>query len=129
MRRPIRPTMALLALLGSGLPAGADPQLADFEYPYAVNHYDFQSQGRSLEMAFMDIEPRAPNGRTIVLLHGKNFCAATWDASILPLSEAGYRVVVPEQIGFFKSSKPEAYQLRLTTLESQKRELLNCCQL
>ena len=124
MRPIIRPAMALLALLGSGLRAGADPQLADFEYPYAVNHYDFQSQGRSLEMAFMDIEPRAPNGRTIVLLHGKNFCAATWDASILPLSEAGYRVVVPDQIGFCKSSKPEAYQFSLHQLATNTHALL-----
>jgi hypothetical protein len=32
-------------------------------------------------MAFMDVAPaasRTPNGRTVVLLHGKNFTAATW---------------------------------------------------
>jgi pimeloyl-ACP methyl ester carboxylesterase len=120
----VRPSLALLVLLGAPLPARADPQLADFEYPYAVHHYDFQSQGQSLEMAFMDVEPRVPNGRTIVLLHGKNFCAATWEASIVPLSEAGYRVVVPDQIGFCKSSKPQAYQFGLHQLAANTHALL-----
>jgi pimeloyl-ACP methyl ester carboxylesterase len=116
--------LVLLLLLAAALPARADPQLADFEYPYAVHHYDFRSQEQSLEMAFMDVEPRLPNGRTIVLLHGKNFCAATWEASILPLSEAGYRVVVPDQIGFCKSSKPQAYQFSLHQLAANTHALL-----
>jgi pimeloyl-ACP methyl ester carboxylesterase len=120
----LRCSLVLLLLLAAALPARADPQLADFEYPYAVHHYDFRSQEQSLEMAFMDVEPRLPNGRTIVLLHGKNFCAATWEASILPLSEAGYRVVVPDQIGFCKSSKPQAYQFSLHQLAANTHALL-----
>jgi pimeloyl-ACP methyl ester carboxylesterase len=121
---PVRSALTLFVLVGAALPAGADPQLADFEYPYAVHHYDFQSQGQSLEMAFMDVEPHVPNGRSIVLLHGKNFCGATWEASIVPLSEAGYRVVVPDQIGFCKSSKPEAYQFSLHQLATNTHALL-----
>jgi pimeloyl-ACP methyl ester carboxylesterase len=120
----LRCSLVLLVLLAAALPARADPQLADFEYPYAVHHYDFRSQEQSLEMAFMDVEPRAPIGRTVVLLHGKNFCAATWEASILPLSEAGYRVVVPDQIGFCKSSKPQAYQFSLHQLAANTHALL-----
>jgi pimeloyl-ACP methyl ester carboxylesterase len=56
-----------------------------------VSHFRFASQGETLEMAYMDVRPRAPNGRTVVLLHGKNFCAATWQATIVVLSRAGYR--------------------------------------
>ena len=79
----IRPVLGLLvALTTTPQPAGADPLLADFDYLQPVHHYDFQSQGQSLSMAFMDVRPEQPNGRTIVLLHGKNFCAATWEASI-----------------------------------------------
>ena len=55
----------------------------------------FSSQGQSLDMAFMDVKPNTPNGETAVLLHGKNFCAATWEATIKALVDAGYRVVAP----------------------------------
>jgi pimeloyl-ACP methyl ester carboxylesterase len=57
-------------------------------------------------MAYMDVKPEAPNGRTMVLLHGKNFCAATWRGSIAAQIAAGYRVIAPDQIGFCKSTKP-----------------------
>jgi pimeloyl-ACP methyl ester carboxylesterase len=61
-------------------------------------------------MTFMDVAPDKPNGRTVVLLHGKNFCAATWEATIKTLVDVGYRVIAPDQIGFCKSTKPEHYQ-------------------
>ena len=72
----------------------------------------FDSQGVSLQMAYMDVarDRRRPNGRTVVLMHGKNFCGATWEASIVALTTAGYRVVVPDQIGWCASTKPEHYQ-------------------
>jgi hypothetical protein len=47
-----------------------------------VSHYRFSSQGQALDMAYMDVLPSNPNGRTAVLLHGKNFCAATWQGTI-----------------------------------------------
>ncbi len=61
-------------------------------------------------MAYLDVHPAHPNGRTAVLLHGKNFCAATWKQTIDTLSDAGYRVIAPDQIGFCKSTKPVRYQ-------------------
>ncbi|MDR3439406.1 alpha/beta hydrolase [Telmatospirillum sp.] len=100
------------------------PELQGFSYPAPVNLFRFTSQGESLHMAFMDIQPPKPNGRTIVLLHGKNFCGATWDASMVTLSQAGYRVVVPDQIGFCKSSKPEHYQFSFQQLAANTRALL-----
>ncbi len=62
-------------------------------------------------MAFLDWPATAtPNGTTVVLLHGKNFCAATWGDTARGLAAAGYRVIAPDQIGFCKSSKPTGYQ-------------------
>ena len=52
-------------------PARADPLLADFDYPHPIQGYEFQSQGQSLSMAYMDVRPAQPNGKTVVLLHGK----------------------------------------------------------
>jgi pimeloyl-ACP methyl ester carboxylesterase len=76
-------------------------------------------------MAYMDIAPSGQaNGRTAVLLHGKNFCGATWEKSIEVLSTAGYRVVVPDQIGFCASSKLRSYQFSFGQLAANTQELL-----
>ena len=103
----------------------ADPLLADFNYPHPVQGYEFRSQGQSLTMAYMDVRPAQPNGKTVVLLHGKNFCGATWEGIIGPLRNAGYRVVVPDQIGFCKSTKPQAYQFGLHQLAANTHALLS----
>jgi pimeloyl-ACP methyl ester carboxylesterase len=99
------------------------PNLEKFDYPYPVERFDFQSQQQTLSMAYMDIKPQSPNGHTVVLLHGKNFCGATWEGTIKPLSEAGYRVIVPDQIGFCKSTKPKAYQFSLHQLAANTHAL------
>jgi pimeloyl-ACP methyl ester carboxylesterase len=57
-------------------------------------------------MAYMDVAPAQANGRVVVLLHGRNFPSSYWAPEIKVLTDAGYRVVVPDQIGFGKSSKP-----------------------
>ncbi|MFM0630911.1 alpha/beta fold hydrolase [Paraburkholderia xenovorans] len=100
------------------------PELQGFNYPAPVEQYDFTSQGVALHMAYMDIKPAKANGRTALLLHGKNFCAATWDATIHRLSDAGYRVIAPDQIGFCKSSKPEHYQYSFQQLARNTHALL-----
>ncbi len=100
------------------------PQLEGFSYPWPVALYRFRSQGQALEMAYMDVKPQKPNGRTAVLLHGKNFCAATWQTTITTLVEAGYRVIAPDQIGFCKSSKPAQYQFSFKQLADNTHALL-----
>ncbi|WP_027579351.1 alpha/beta hydrolase [Bradyrhizobium sp. Ai1a-2] len=100
------------------------PELQGFEYPFPVERYRFSSQGQELEMAYLDVKPSNPNGRTVVMLHGKNFCAATWEGSIKALTAAGYRVIAPDQIGFCKSSKPERYQFTFQQLAGNTRALL-----
>ena len=77
-----------------------------------------------MHMAYMDVKPATPTGRTVVVLHGRNFCAATWQGSIAALSEAGYRVIAPDQIGLCKSTKPTHYQYSLQQLAGNTHALL-----
>jgi pimeloyl-ACP methyl ester carboxylesterase len=115
----------LLPLAGAASAATYGPQLEGFSYPHPQQTYRFESQGRKLEMAYMDVKPSgAANGKTAVLLHGKNFCGATWEQTITELSKAGYRVVAPDQIGFCASSKPEHYQYTFQQLAANTHGLL-----
>ena len=100
------------------------PELQGFEYPWPVSHFTFSSQRQMLDMAYMDVKPKTPNGKVAVLLHGKNFCAATWQGTISVLSDRGYRVIAPDQIGFCKSSKPERYQFTFQQLAGNTHALL-----
>ena len=118
-----------LALAAPSSAASADapaygPELQGFDYPWPVSHHRFTSQGEALDMAYMDVEPAKPNGQAIVLLHGKNFCAATWEGTIAKLSEAGYRLIAVDQIGFCKSSKPAHYQYSFQQLAENTHKLL-----
>ncbi len=72
----------------------------------------------------MDVQPTTANGRTVVLLHGKNFCGATWEGVIGAVTGAGYRAVVPDQIGFCKSDKPRDYTYGLHELAANTHDLL-----
>src|SRR3989442_701773 len=58
-------------------------------------------------MAYMDVPPAGQaNGRTVVLLHGMNFAGFYWAGPIEALRKEGFRVVITDQIGFGRSSKP-----------------------
>jgi pimeloyl-ACP methyl ester carboxylesterase len=99
-------------------------ELQGFDYGYKVETYSFASQRQSLSMRYIDVRPDHGNGRTVVLLHGKNFCAGTWEATIDGLAKAGYRVVAPDQIGFCKSTKPTHYQYTFQQLARNTHALL-----
>ncbi len=80
--------------------------LEGYAFPYPVKFHALAYRGEDLRMAYMDVAPAAnANGRTVVLLHGANFFGAYWRDAIAELTQAGYRVLVPDQIGFGKSSK------------------------
>lgn len=103
--------------------------LEGFAYPYPVEMFDIVNDGEQLRMAFMDVAPTAPpNGRTVLLLHGRNFPSSYWAPVIKALASAGYRVVVPDQVGFGKSSKP-AGELHFDTLARNTIALLDQLQL
>ncbi len=76
-------------------------------------------------MTYMDVQPEKSNGRTVVLLHGKNYASAYWKRTIQALVDRGYRVVAPDQIGFGKSSKPVDFQYTFHALASHTRDLLD----
>lgn len=101
------------------------PRLEGFDYPHPVQRYAFSAQQQDLEMVYMDVAPTGQaNGQTAVLLHGKNFCAATWEDTIVALARSGYRVIAPDQVGFCKSSKPRHYQFSLAGLADNTHALL-----
>ena len=81
--------------------------LEGFPYPYPVHFMPLTLEGEDLRLAYMDAPPIGPStGRTVVLLHGRNFPSSYWEPTIKALTDAGYRVIAPDQIGFGKSSKP-----------------------
>jgi pimeloyl-ACP methyl ester carboxylesterase len=118
--------VAALAMFGTAAPAAAQQFGADLErfaYPYPVHWFAPQPGAR---MAYLDVAPTgAANGTTVVLLHGKNFCAATWGDTIRDLAARGYRVIAPDQIGFCKSTKPGDYQYSFHALAANTRALLD----
>lgn len=102
-----------------------DAMLSDYQYPYEVHFLTLQSQGEDLKMAYMDVQPQKSNGKTIMLLHGKNFNGAYWERTAKDLSAKGFRVVIPDQIGFGKSSKPHAYQFSFSQLAENTKAVLD----
>jgi pimeloyl-ACP methyl ester carboxylesterase len=113
------------ASTGATAPADAiDPDATTFAYPYPVSFFELTSQRQRLRMAYIDAAPASPNGRAVLLLHGKNFNAGDWADTIASLNRAGFRVIAPDQIGFGKSSKPEQYQFSFVQLAANTRALL-----
>lgn len=106
-----------------------DAMLSDYQYPYEVHYLDLKSQHNDLKMAYMDVKPQKPNGKTIMLLHGKNFNGAYWEKTAKDLSEKGFRVIIPDQIGFGKSSKPQSYQFSFSQLAENTKAILDQLQI
>jgi len=76
-------------------------------YPHPVQTMPLTVYGQDVRMAYMDVPPAgAANGRQIVLMHGMNFGGFYFGSVIDALRAQGFRVVVPDQIGFGRSSKP-----------------------
>ena len=102
-----------------------DLQLANYEYPYEVTSIEVHAQNQELEMAFMDVKPKNYNGKNIMLLHGKNFNGAYWSTTIEALTAEGFRVIVPDQIGFGKSAKPDYFQYTFQQLALNTKAVLD----
>jgi pimeloyl-ACP methyl ester carboxylesterase len=123
--------IASLLLTSAAMPALAAPPeplgsaMEGYPYPHPVQYRQFTAGHETVRMAYMDVAPTGPaNGRTVLLLHGKNFFGAYWQSTIAALRAAGYRVVVPDQLGFGKSSKPDlAYSFHQMATET--RDLLD----
>jgi len=108
-------------------PAAREPYgigLEGYAYPYPVSMLDLVNDGEPVRMAYMDVAPATPNGRAVLLLHGRNFPSSYWAPVIRTLTAAGYHVIVPDQIGFGKSSKPRG-ELHFDTLARNTLALLD----
>jgi pimeloyl-ACP methyl ester carboxylesterase len=103
-------TVAPLITAGAQAPTDYGPvsvDLADVQYPHPVSTLAFRVYGQDVRMAYMDIMPTGTaNGKTVVLLHGFNFSGESWRGTIDVLAREGFRVIIPDQIGFGRSSKP-----------------------
>jgi pimeloyl-ACP methyl ester carboxylesterase len=115
----MRAASLLLCLAGSILAQSDAPPKAPMDvkpgsitydeiaYPYPVSYLPLTLYGQDVRMAYMDVPPAGPpNGRTVVLFHGMNFGGFYFAGPIEVLRNQGFRVVVPDQIGFGRSSKP-----------------------
>lgn len=109
--------LCLSAVLGAqqpGSPAPAGFAGVGLEGPpqgtYGVEFFPLQVERQDLRMAYRDLKPTtAANGRTVLLLHGKNFSGFYWERVIRLLASRGFRVVAPDQIGFGASSRPDIH--------------------
>lgn len=103
----------------------SDINLENINYPFQVKEKTFTIQGQILKMAYMDVQPQVPNGKSVLLLHGKNFAANYWEQTANDLVKAGYRVIMPDQIGFGKSAKPTNIQYTFQLLAQNTKAILD----
>jgi len=102
-----------------------DINLTNYDYPFPVHFISLNIQGEHLKMAYMDVQPTTPNGHVVMLLHGKNFNGAYWRETAKALSANGFRVIMPDQIGFGKSTKPQHIQYSFHLLAQNTKMLLD----
>ena len=106
-----------------------DKTLSQFQYPFPVLNFTFKTQNQSLTMGYMDVgastaTKASKKQKVAVLLHGKNFAGFYWQRVAQDLVNIGYRVIIPDQIGFGKSSKPQHYQYSFGQLALNTQALL-----
>src|SRR5215212_1744424 len=129
----MRTAHLLLAVLLSIVPALAQSPseplgiaLQGYTYPFLVRFLPLAVERHAVRLAYMDVPPTAAaNGRTVLLLHGRNFPASYWEPTIKALIGAGYRVIAPDQINFGKSSKLDDAPVSFDTMAEHTAKLLD----
>jgi pimeloyl-ACP methyl ester carboxylesterase len=93
--------------------SSASPYIAhaqpNIPMPWPQQFITLQIEGKSVRMAYMDIQPTRPNGQSALLLHGKNFNGFYWREVAIWLALNGFRVIVPDQLGFGNSDYPDIH--------------------
>src|ERR1700684_752889 len=93
--------------------------LESYPYPHPVHYLDVTHVAqadwmdrhapdweRRARLAYMDVAPDGAQAKAAILLvHGKNFFGAYWTGVIEALRHEGFRVIVPDLIGWGKSTK------------------------
>lgn len=76
-------------------------------YPFAPHYLDVPGGALGpLRMHYLDEGPAA--GAPVLMLHGNPTWSFLYRHMIRPVAAAGYRVIVPDMIGFGRSDKPAA---------------------
>ncbi|PSR56912.1 alpha/beta hydrolase [Adhaeribacter arboris] len=132
-RKPVLLTLFLISFLVKNawsqtpaVPEVLDATLTGYTYPYPVHYLNLKIENQACRMAYMDALPEKFNAArpVILLLHGKNFMGAYWRQTIRYFTSQGYRVIVPDQVGFGKSSKPSLHY-SFHQLATNTRQLLD----
>jgi pimeloyl-ACP methyl ester carboxylesterase len=111
--------------------------LEGYRYPHPVRFLDVdhiaqadwidrqvEDWERRARLAYMDVPPERGQPRgAVLLLHGKNFFGAYWDGTIAALRDRGFRVIVPDLVGWGKSTKPST--LTAASLVAHLRSLID----
>lgn len=92
------------------------------DYPFAANYID----SLGYRVHYVDEGPR--DGDPILLLHGQPSWSYLYRQMIPLLTEAGYRVIAPDLVGFGKSDKPtsrtdHSYQMHIDVMTDVVRQL------
>jgi pimeloyl-ACP methyl ester carboxylesterase len=83
---------------------------ARVDYPYPLKKLTVRVEGGKYQMAYMDVIPASSyTGKAILILHGKNFNGYYWKGVIGDLTGKGYRVIMPDQLGWGRSDKPNLH--------------------
>ena len=76
-------------------------------YPFPSSYLPLTLYGQDVRMAYMDVAPQGTaNGHTVMIFHGHNFAGFYFGNIIDALRAEGFRVIVVDQIGYGRSSKP-----------------------
>ena len=120
MQKILAPAAAALmisaAALAQSQPAAAPAPAAvkpgsitceECPYSHPSSYLALTLYGQDVRMAYMDVAPaRAANGHTVMIFHGHNFAGFYFGRIVDALRNEGFRVIVPDQIGYGRSSKP-----------------------
>ncbi|MBC7007680.1 MULTISPECIES: alpha/beta hydrolase [unclassified Pseudoalteromonas] len=111
-------------LIAKEQPLSFDAELSNYQYDLPVQFFNFSSQNTPLKMAYSYLKP-SNNMPTVILMHGKNFNGHYWTNTANYLNSKGYGVLIPDQIGFGKSSKPADYQFSFAVLANNTHQLVS----
>jgi len=75
------------------------------DYPFSPNYLQVDdTEGGELRVHYLDEGPA--DGKVVLLMHGQPVWSYLYRHMITPLVERGFRVVVPDLVGFGRSDKP-----------------------
>jgi pimeloyl-ACP methyl ester carboxylesterase len=104
------PALAAAQTPAAPTPADVEPVSITCEecpYPYPSAYLPLTLYGQDVRMAYMDVAAQGqPNGHAVVILHGNNFAGFYFGNMAEAFRKEGFRVIIPDQIGYGRSSKP-----------------------